>query len=62
MSESNEAQLTYWIDVLEEVVNGRIDGHACPFCSAAPLRVVVEGAQVEAKCSSCGEFFKGRMS
>lgn len=61
MSDGNEAQLTYWYDVLEEVVNGRPDGHACPFCGAAPLSVEREGASVEVKCTSCGEYFKGRL-
>ena len=61
MSDSNEAQLTYWLDVLEEVVNGRTDGHACPFCNASPLDVKTEGAEVEAKCTTCGEYFKGRL-
>ena len=61
MSDSNEAQLTYWLDVLEEVVNGRTDGHACPFCSAVPLDAKADGAYVEVKCTTCGEYFKGRL-
>ena len=43
MNEGDEAKLTYWYDVLEEIYNGRSDGHACPFCGQAPLEVETEG-------------------
>jgi transcription elongation factor Elf1 len=59
MTDSDEARLTYWLDVLEEVVNGRPDGHACPFCGAEPLGVETKGGRVRVECTSCGEFFEG---
>ncbi len=60
MNDESEAQLTYWYDVLEEVVNGRPDGHKCPFCNAEPLEVTISG-RIRVECTSCGEFFEGRL-
>lgn len=59
MNEGDEAQLTYWLDVLEEIVNGRTDGHSCPFCGESPLKVKVEGFRIRVDCTSCGEYFAG---
>lgn len=61
MSDADEAQLTYWYDVVEEVVNGRPDGHSCPYCGATPLKVEVTGARFRITCSACGEYLEGRM-
>ena len=59
MNEGDEAQLTYWVEVLEEIVNGRTDGHSCPFCGESPVKVVVEGFRIRVECASCGEYFEG---
>ncbi|MCA9562487.1 MAG: hypothetical protein KC561_03315 [Myxococcales bacterium] len=61
MSDSQEAQLTFWLDVLEEIINGRPNGHECPFCGHKPLETEVKGPLIKVKCTSCGEFFNGRM-
>ena len=61
MNDNDEAQLTYWLDVLEEIVNGRTEGHSCPFCGSGILSVEVEGSRVRAQCPSCGKFFEGRL-
>ncbi len=61
MRDEDEAQLTYWYDVLEEVVNGRPEGHTCPFCGATPLDVDTGGGKFRIACSACGEFFEGRL-
>ena len=62
MSDGREANLTDWYDVLEEVVNGRPDGHSCPFCGANPLEVSGGVARVRVVCTTCGEYFEGRLS
>ncbi len=61
MNDNDEALLTYWMDVLEEVVNGQLDGHTCPFCGFNPITVEVKGGQIHIKCTSCGQFFEGRV-
>ncbi|MBN1946176.1 MAG: hypothetical protein JW797_10905 [Bradymonadales bacterium] len=61
MNDNDEAQLTYWLDVLDEVVNGRRDGLSCPFCGSGVLKVEVAGVRVSVKCPSCGKYFEGRL-
>ena len=36
---SKEEDLMVLQDVLDEIVGGRTDGHACPFCSSGTLSV-----------------------
>ena len=56
-----EEDLLLLQDVLEEVVNGRPDGHPCPFCSGGPLEAELDGANVSVACPDCGKTFKGRL-
>jgi transcription elongation factor Elf1 len=60
MNEGDEAKLTYWYDVLEEIYNGRPEGHSCPFCGQAGLEVETEGFRLRVECKHCGEYFEGR--
>ena len=60
-SDSHLDDLILLQDVLEEVVNGRTEGHACPFCGKGPLDATVDGGEVRLQCPSCGKFFEGRL-
>ena len=57
MHDSDELALLQ--DVLDEVVNGRTQGHHCPFCGAAPLEVMVDEGKVRIDCKDCGKYFEG---
>jgi hypothetical protein len=47
-------------DILEEVLAGRPDGHACPFCGGGPLKVPrLDEGRVRLECPSCRRFFDG---
>ena len=48
-------------DVLEECINGRTSGHACPFCGHRPLDVKLDEGVLRVECSSCGKFFEGHL-
>ncbi len=50
-------------DILDEVVNGREDGHKCPFCKDGVLEATVEpDVKVKLECGSCKRIFEGRLS
>ena len=49
-------------DVLDEVVNGRTEGHECPFCGAGPLEVTLDAGVVRVECPSCRKYFQGRLA
>ena len=48
-------------DVLEECVNGRTAGHACPFCGGGPLEVALNEGVLRVECPGCGKFFEGHL-
>jgi hypothetical protein len=60
MDDNDEAQLTLWYEILEQVVNGHTAG-SCPFCGTGVLDVKVEGRWVRVRCTSCGKFFEGQL-
>lgn len=47
-------------DVLDEVVNGRTEGHKCPFCTKGSLDVTLDEGTLRLECSSCRKYFEGR--
>ena len=50
-------------DILDEVVNGRTEGHHCPFCGEGVLTVTVEeDVRVRLECDRCQRFFEGRLA
>lgn len=57
----DEAHLVDWFDVVEQVANGRLTGHACPLCGARPLETSTDGPNVRVRCPACGEGFEGRL-
>ena len=48
-------------DVLEECVNGRTEGHVCPFCGGGPLEVAMTEGTLRINCPGCGKFFHGHL-
>lgn len=63
MSEYDMDALSALQDILEECVNGRPDGHKCPFCKDGVLTATVEpDVKVRLECSSCRKFFEGRLA
>lgn len=60
--DADSDDLVLFRDVLDEVVNGRTQGHACPFCGEGPLDVDLDEGGVRIKCPSCGKFFEGRFA
>ncbi len=40
-------------EILEEVVNGRVTGHLCPFCGQADLNCSVQDGVVAISCPGC---------
>lgn len=46
-------------DVLDEIVSGRTEGHACPFCGAGQLSVELDEGRLRVECPACGKFFEG---
>jgi hypothetical protein len=57
----DEGRLVDWFDVVEQVANGRLTGHACPLCGARPIETSAEGPNVRVRCPTCGEGFEGRL-
>ena len=56
---SQEEDLMVLQDVLNEVVNGRTEGHACPFCSGGPLEVKLDEGHLRLDCPECRKYFDG---
>ena len=63
MSDYDMDALSALQDILEEVINGRPDGHRCPFCGEGVLTAKVEpDVKVRLECPSCKKFFEGRLA
>ena len=62
MSDQGFEELSIWQDVLDEVVNGRLEGHKCPKCNVGVLDCKFDGYQVDLSCSNCGAWFKGQVA
>ncbi len=59
MGEYDYEALSMWQDILDEVVNGRLDGHVCPFCEKQTIDVTSDEARVFIKCNHCGKWVEG---
>lgn len=58
----DELQSILW-DILEECINGRTEGHKCPFCQDGDLECTVEeDVKVMMKCPGCRRFYEGRLA
>ena len=56
---SQEEDLMVLQDVLDEVLGGRTEGHACPFCGGGPLDVQLDEGRLRIDCPGCRKFFEG---
>ena len=55
-----EEQLMLLQDILDECVNGRTEGHRCPFCHQGTLEVDAHAGGLSISCPACGKYFEGR--
>lgn len=62
MSEYDYDELSVWQDVLDEVMNGHVDGLECPFCGKKAVEVDTEGFSISVKCTECGHWIEGQNS
>jgi ribosomal protein L37AE/L43A len=61
MTDSESEQYAQLQEILDEIVAGRTDGHACPFCGQGPLKVPrLDEGGVRLECPGCRRFFDGQ--
>jgi hypothetical protein len=49
-------------DIMTECINGRTDGHRCPFCKEGTMACTVEeDVSVRMECPQCGKYFDARL-
>jgi transcription elongation factor Elf1 len=58
----DEDQLVDWYEVVQQVANGRTDGHTCPVCNEGQLTASLELYRITVRCSSCGQGFTGNLA
>lgn len=61
MSDNWEEQ-TLWQDILDQVVNGRTEGHKCPKCSTGTLDCKFDDPYVTIVCLHCGAKIDARLA
>ncbi|MCB9736271.1 MAG: hypothetical protein H6745_27100 [Deltaproteobacteria bacterium] len=60
MHDSQTDEHASLMDVLDEIVAGRTQGHPCPFCGGGPLEVPhFDEGSVRVECPDCKKFFEG---
>ncbi len=58
---AEELQSVLW-DILHECVNGRPEGHHCPFCKEGTLTcTVIEDVSVKMECAKCGKYMDAKI-
>ena len=62
MSECDYDELSVWQDVLDDVMNGHVDGLICPFCEKKAIEVDLDGPSISVKCTECGHWIEGQNS
>jgi len=61
MNESQSDEYALLQDVLDAIVGGETQGHACPFCGGGPLEVpVFDEGGLRVECPDCKKFFEGK--
>ena len=48
--------------IIQEVLAGRTEGHKCPYCGKADLKVMFDGSKMRLECPECGRFFEGMLA
>jgi hypothetical protein len=61
-SGGDEQELVGLQDLLDEVINGRTDGHRCPWCRSASVECGVNEGMVRIECPDCRKTFDGRLA
>jgi hypothetical protein len=62
MTDDDEAAMIAWQDVLDQVVAGRPDGLACPYCKHRPLTVEEVEYATRISCPRCNKFIQGKFA
>lgn len=62
MGELSYEDLELLQDIVDEVYNGRTEGHKCPYCKKGTLEVEADEAHIRLECPSCGKYFDGRLA
>jgi DNA-directed RNA polymerase subunit RPC12/RpoP len=57
-----EAELSVWQDILDQVMAGRTSGHICPFCAKGEIDAEIDEAYLRVRCPDCGKWIEGRFS
>lgn len=60
--EDDEAALIAWQDVLDQIMAGRSNDLACPYCKHRPMTVEDVDQQTRISCGRCGKFIQGRFA
>lgn len=58
----DEDTAVLWQDALDEIVAGRPDGIACPFCTHKPLAVQRQARTTRISCPACKRFIEGNFT
>ena len=62
MGEVDYEALSEYQDILEEVLNGRTEGHRCPACGKGIINAIVEeDVRVRLECPNCGKYVEARL-
>ena len=56
--DAEEAQMILQ-SILEDVVNGRLEGHLCPFCRQGDLLCEHDNGFVRVSCGHCKSVYEG---
>jgi len=56
----DEEELIVWQDVLDQIMAGRPNDLACPYCRHRPMVVEEQEWSTKISCSKCGKFIQGR--
>jgi ribosomal protein S27AE len=57
---SDEDDIIYWQDALEEVHAGRQNGLKCPFCYEGVIAVTRDERKTRLECQKCHHYIEGR--
>jgi len=55
-------ELSVWQSILDQIVNGRQEGHKCPFCKDGNIQVEADEFRIYVRCDLCGKWFEGMLA
>lgn len=56
----DEEELIVWQDVLDQIMAGRPNDLACPYCHHRPMVVEEQEWSTKISCTKCRKFIQGR--